>query len=183
MTSKFIQVLACLSQLNRALLQINCSNHSEVEKYRIENICCYSVAKLWPALCNPMDSCTPRVPCPSVSQSLLIFMSTESVILFNHLIRFCLQSFPASGSFPMSPLFYIRWSEYWNFSISPSNKYSGLTAFRIDWFDLHVVEGNLKSLLWHHSLKESVLRCSAFLMVCISQLYMTTGKTIEKHTS
>ena len=91
----------------------------------------------------------------------------------------CFQSFPASGSFPMTVLC-IRWPKYWSFSlsISPSNEYSGLISFRIDWFDLLVVRGTLKSLLQHHSSKASILQCSAFFMVKLSHPYMTTGKTI-----
>ena len=74
----------------------------------------------------------------------------------------------------------IRWPEYWSFSfsISPSNEYSQLISFRIDWFDLLAVRGTLKSLLQHHSLKASNLQCSAFLMVQLLHPYMTTGKTI-----
>ena len=74
----------------------------------------------------------------------------------------------------------IRWPKYWNFSfsISPSHKYSGLIFFRINWFDLLVVQGIVKSLLQHHSLKASVLQPSAFFMVQLSHPYMTTGKTI-----
>ena len=74
----------------------------------------------------------------------------------------------------------IRWPKYWSFSlsISPSNEYSGLISFRIDWFDLLVVRGTLKSLLQHHSSKASILQCSAFFMVKLSHPYMTTGKTI-----
>ena len=74
----------------------------------------------------------------------------------------------------------IRWLKYWSFSfsISPSNEYSGLIFFRIDWFDLLAVQGALKSLLQHHSLKPSILQCSAFFMVQLSHPYMTTGKTI-----
>ena len=74
----------------------------------------------------------------------------------------------------------IRWPEYWSFSfsISPSNEYSGLSSFRIDWFDLLAIQGTLKSLLLHHSLKAPILRYSAFFMVQLSHLYMTTGKTI-----
>ena len=72
----------------------------------------------------------------------------------------------------------IRWPKYWSFSISPSNEYSGLISFRIDWFDLLAVQGTLKSLLQHHSLKASILWHSAFFMVQLSHPYMTTGKTI-----
>ena len=73
----------------------------------------------------------------------------------------------------------IRWPKYWNFSfnVSPSNEYSGLTSFRMDWLDLLAVQGTLKSLLQHHSSKASILQCSAFIMVQLSHLYMTTGKT------
>ena len=88
-----------------------------------------------------------------------------------------LQSFPALGSFPVSPC--IRWPKYWsfNFSISPSTEYSGLISFRINWLDLLAVQGTLKSLLQHHSSKASILRRSAFFIVQLSHTYMTTGKT------
>ena len=74
----------------------------------------------------------------------------------------------------------IRWPKYWSFSFSnsPSNEYSELISFRIDWFDLFAVQGTLKSLFQHHSLKTSILPCSAFLMVQLSHLYMTIGNTI-----
>ena len=72
----------------------------------------------------------------------------------------------------------IRWSTYWSFNFSPSSEYSGLISFRIDWFDFLAVQGTLKNLLQHHILKASVLRCSAFFIVHLSHLYMTTGKTI-----
>ena len=91
----------------------------------------------------------------------------------------CLQSFPASGSFPVS-VFHIKWPKYWSFSfsISSSNEYSGLISFRMDWFDLLAVQGALKSLLQHHSSKASILWCSVFFIVQILHPYMTTGKTI-----
>ena len=74
----------------------------------------------------------------------------------------------------------IMWPKYWRFSfnISPSNEYSGLICFRMDWLDLLAVQGTLKSLLQHHSSKASILRCSAFFIVQLSHPYMTTGKTI-----
>ena len=74
----------------------------------------------------------------------------------------------------------IRWPKYWSFSfsISPSNEYSGLISFRIDWLDLLVIQGTLKSLLQHHSSKAPILQCSAFFIVQLSHPYMTTGKTI-----
>ena len=100
------------------------------------------------------------------SRSLLKLMSIKLVMPSNHLssvIPFSshLQSFPASGSFPMSQFF--RWPKYWSFSfnISPSNEYSRLISFRMDWLGLLAVQGNFKSLLQHHSSKASILRCSA----------------------
>ena len=71
-----------------------------------------------------------------------------------------------------------RWPKYWTFSISPFNEYSGLISFRIDWFDLLIVQGTLKSLLQHHSSKASILWCSGFFTVQLSHPYMTTGKNI-----
>ena len=95
-------------------------------------------------------------------------------------ILLLLSIFPRIRVFSNESVFHIRWPKYWsfNFSISPSNEYSGLISFRIDWFDLHAVQGTLKSLLWHHSSKASVLQCSAFFMVQRSHSYMTTGKII-----
>ena len=88
------------------------------------------------------------------------------------------QSFPASGHFPMSWLFAIRWLKYWkfSFSISPSKEHPGLISFRTDWFDLLAVQGNIKSLLQQHNWKTSILWHSTFLMVQLSHPYMTTGK-------
>ena len=119
------------------------------------------------------------------SWSLLRFMSIESVMPSNHLIRCCPLLLPPS-IFPRIRIFsnqsalHIRWPKYLNFSfsISPSNEYSGLTSFRMDWLDLLAGQGTLKSLLQHHSSKASILRCSAFFIVQLSCLYMTTGKTI-----
>ena len=93
---------------------------------------------------------------------------------------FSLQSFPASGSFPVSQLFISGGQNIKSFSfiISPSNEYSGLISFRIDWFDLLAVQVTLKSLILHHHLKASSLQCSALFMVQLSHLHMTTGKTI-----
>ena len=104
-------------------------------------------------------------------QSLLKLMSMESVMPFNHLILchplFFLPSiFPSIRVFTNESVLYIRWPKYWSFSfsISPSNEYSGLISFRMDWLDLLAVQGTLKSLLQHHSSKASILRCSAFLI-------------------
>ena len=119
-----------------------------------------------------------------ISQSLLKFISIELLMSSNHLILcrplLLLPSiFPASGSFPMSLLFTYQIAKYWSFSfsISPSSKYSGLISFRIDWFDLLAVQGILRSLLQHHSVKASIIWCSAYFMVQLSHAYMTTGKS------
>ena len=118
------------------------------------------------------------------SQSLLKLMSIESVMPSNHLIL-CHpllppSIFPSIRVFSNESVICIKWPNYRNFSfsISPSNEYSGLISFRIDWLDLLAVQGTLKSLLQHHSSKASVLQCSAFFMVQLSHPYMTTEKTI-----
>ena len=118
------------------------------------------------------------------SQSLLKLMSVKLVMPSNHLILCCpllLPSvFPSIRIFSSESVLYIRWPKYWSFSfrISPSNEYSALISFRIDWFDLLAVQGTLKSLLQHHNLKASALQHSAFFVVQLSHPYMTTGKTI-----
>ena len=112
-------------------------------------------------------------------------MSIESVLPSNHLVLchplLLLPSvFPSIRIFSNELSLYIRWPKYWSFSYStsPSNEYSGLISFRIDWFDLLAVQGTLKSLLQHHSSKASILQHSAFFMVQLSYPYVTTGKTI-----
>ena len=88
--------------------------------------------------------------------------------------------FPSIRVFSNESVLHIRWPKYWNFSfsISPSNEYSGLISFKMDWLDLLAVQGTLKSLLPYHNSKASILGCSAFFIVQLSHLYMTTGKTI-----
>ena len=111
----------------------------------------------------------------TISQSLLKLMSTESVMPSNHLI-FCCSLLLLSSIFPSirvssnKSVLHIRWPKYWNFSfsISPSNEYSGLISFRMDWFDLLAVQGALKSLLQHHNSKASILYHSAFFTVQLS---------------
>ena len=119
------------------------------------------------------------------SWSLFKLMSIVSVMPSKHLILCCslllLPSvFPSIRVFSNESALHIRWPKYWSFtfSISPSNEHSGLISFRIDWFDLLAVQGTLKSLFQHHSLKASILQHSAFFMVQPSHPYMTTGKTI-----
>ena len=117
------------------------------------------------------------------SWSLPILMSIKSVMPSSHLIL-CHplllppSIFPSFGAFSNESPLRIRWSKYWsfNFSISPSNEYSGLISFRMDWLNLLAVQGTLKHLLQHHSSKASILQCSALFMVQLSPLYMTTGK-------
>ena len=119
------------------------------------------------------------------SGSLLKLMSIESVMPSNHLI-FCrplllLPSiFPSTRVFSNESTLRMRWPEYWSFSFSiiPSNEYSGLISFRMDWLDLLAVQGTLKSLLQHHSSKASVIQDSVFFIVQLLPPYMTTGKTI-----
>ena len=126
-----------------------------------------------------------RLPCPSSTQSLLKLMSIESVMpsnhcILSHLLLLLPLILPSIRVFSSDSVLRIRWPKYWSFSfiISPSNEYSGLISFRIDWFCLPAVQGTLKSLLQHHSSKVSILWCSAFFMVQVSYPYMTTGKTI-----
>ena len=118
------------------------------------------------------------------SRSLLKFMSIGSTMPSNHLILchhlLLLPSiFPSIRVSANESVLHIRWPKYWSFSfnISPSNEYSGLISFRMDWFDLLAVQGTLKSLLQYHTSKVSILQCSAFVMAQLLHLYMTTGKT------
>ena len=125
----------------------------------------------------PCPSPTPRVYSnsyplnrwchPTISSSVIPFSS-------------CPQSLPASGSFPMSQFFALggQSTGSFSFNISPSSEHPGLISFMMNWLDLLAVQGTLKSLLWHHSSKASILWHSAFFMVQLSHLYMTTGKTI-----
>ena len=145
---------------------------------------CCSVAKSCPTLCNPMDCSMPDFPV-FLFWSLLKLMSIEWMMSSNHFILCCpLLLMPSIFStisvFSNESALHIRWPMYWSFSfsISPSNKHSGSISFRIDWYDLLAVQGTQKSLLQHHSLKASILCCSAFFMVQPSHPYMTTGKTL-----
>ena len=109
-------------------------------------------------------------------------MSIESVMPYKnlilcHLLLLLPSIFPSIRVFSNESAVHIWWPKYWSFSISPSNEYSGLIFFRIDWCDLLAVQGTLKSLLQHHSSKASILWRSAFFMVQLSHPYMTTGKT------
>ena len=123
--------------------------------------------------------------CITNSWSLLKLLSIESVMPSNHLILYgplllLLSIFPSTRVFSDESVLRIRWPKNWSFSfiISLSNEYSGLISFRMDWLDLLGVQGTFESLLQNHSSRASVLRCSAFLIIQFSHLYMTTGKTI-----
>ena len=143
-----------------------------------------SVVQSCLTLCDPWIAARQASLSINNSQSLLKFMSIESVMPSSHLI-FChpllLPSiFPSIRVFSNESVLCIRWPKYWDFSfsINPSNEYSGLISFRMHWLDLLAVQGTLKSLLQHHSSKASILQCSAFFIVQLSHPYMTTGKTI-----
>ncbi|XP_061285662.1 EF-hand calcium-binding domain-containing protein 11 isoform X1 [Bos javanicus] len=119
-------------------------------------LCCCSVAQSCPTLCNPVDCSTPGFRVLHYLLELVKLMPIESVMPSNHLILSCplllLPSiFPSIRVFSNEPSLHVRWPEYWSFSISPSNEYSGLISFRMDWLDLLAVQGTLKNLLQHHS--------------------------------
>ena len=143
-----------------------------------------SVAQSCPTLCDPID-CSQASLSVTNSRSLLKLMSIELVMSSNHLIL-CRPLlllpliFPSIRVFVNDSVLHMRWPKYgsFSFSISPSNEYSGLISFRMDWLDLLAVQGILKTLLQNHSSKASILRHSAFLIVQLSHPYMTTGKTI-----
>ena len=136
-----------------------------------------SLSRVW--LCDHMDQALLSF---RITRSLFKSMSTESVMLSNHFILYCsllwLSVFPRIRVFPNGSVLCITWPKYrsFSFSISPSNEYSGLISFRIDWFDLLAVQGTPKSLLQHHTLKASVLWGSAFFMVQLYHSYVTTDK-------
>ena len=148
------------------------------------NLKCYSVAQSCPTLCDPKDcsmSGFPVLHClPEFAQ--IHVPGVDDVIQSSHLLL------PLSLVLSLSQhrrlsnelAFHIRWPKYWSFSfsISPSNEHSGLVSFRMDWFDLLAIQGTLKSVLQHHSLKAAILWCPAFFMVQLSHLYTTTRKTI-----
>ena len=135
------------------------------------------LSRLIVSLCDPMDCSTQSLSITNY-QSLLRLMSIKLVMPSNHLIFFhpllLLPSiFPSIRVFSNELVLCIRWPKCWSFSftISPSNEYSGLISFRIDWFDLLAVQGTLKSLLQHHSSKASILQHSVFFIVTLTSMY------------
>ena len=150
-----------------------------------QRICfCCSVTKSRPTLCNPMKLQHTRLPCPLLSPGVCsdsrplnqwcYLAISSSATPFS----FVFSLSQHQGLFSNESALHFTWPQCWSFSISPSNEYSGLIPFRIDWFDLLAVQGALKSLLQHHSLKASILRHSTFFRVQLAHLYTTTGKTI-----
>ena len=147
--------------------------------------CCCSVAsRVW-LFVTPWTLAHRASLSLTISQSLLKFMFIALVKPSSHLILWhpflLLPSiFPSVRDFSNESIVCIRWPKYWSFSfsISPSSEYSGLISLKIDWFDVLAVQGTFRSLFQHHSLKASILQPSAFFVVQLSQLYMTTGKTI-----
>ena len=131
-----------------------------------------SVTQSCPTLCNPMDCSTPGFP---VHHQLLESVIPSIHLILCHPLLLPPSIFPSIRVFSNESVLRTRWPKYWSFSfnISPSNEYSGLSSFRMDWLDLLAVQGTLKSLLQHHSSK-----ASAFFIVHFSHPYMTTGKTI-----
>ena len=144
-----------------------------------------SVTQSCPTLCDPMDC---SAPCLPVHHQLLEFPQTHvhrvgDAIQPSHPLSAPLlppSIFPSIRGFSNESVLHIRWPKYWSFSfsISPSNEYSGLISFRMDWLDLLAVQGTLKSLLKKHSSKASILWCSALFIVQLSHPYVTTGNTI-----
>ena len=143
-----------------------------------------SVAQSCLTLCDSMDYSVPGFP---VHHQFLELAQThvhrvgDAIQPSHPLLSLLLPSiFPSIRVFSNESALHIRWPKYWSFSfsISPSNEYSGLISFRMDWLDPLAVQGTLKSLLQHHSSKASVLQCSAFFMVQLWHPYLTTGKTI-----
>ena len=144
-----------------------------------------SVAQSCLTLCEPMTAALQASLSFTVYRSLLKLMSIESVMPSSHLILchpllLLPPILPSIRIFSNESALRMRWPKYWSFSfrISPSNEHPGLVSFRMDWLDLLAVQGTLKSLLQHHSSKASILQRSAFFTVQLSDLYMTTGKTI-----
>ena len=129
----------------------------------------------WTATCQASLSIT-NSRSPPMPMSIELMMPSNHLILCRPLLLPSI--FPSIRVFSNESVFRIRWPKYWSFSfnISPSNEHPGLISFRMDWLDLFVIQGTLKSLLQHHSSKASILQCSAFFIVQLSHPYMTTGK-------
>ena len=152
---------------------------------------CCSVAKSCPTLCNQPHELqhNQALESSTIAQSLLKFMSIESVMSSTHLILCHPLLLPPSSFFNIrvfsnESALCISWPKYQSFSfnIRPSNEHPGLIFFRMDWLDLLAVQGTLKSRPQHHSSKASILHCSAIFILQLSHPYMTTGKTLTRRT-
>ena len=157
----------------------------EPKTHLLTSHCYCSVAQFCPTLLDPQTAACQVSLSFTVSQSLLKHMSIEPVMPYNHLVLcrpllLLPSTCPSIRVFSNESALHIRWPKYWSFSfsISTSNDYSGPISFRIDWLYLLAVQGTLKSLLQHQSMKASVLRCSAFFIVQLLHRYINTGKTI-----
>ena len=143
-----------------------------------------SVVQLCPTLCNPMNCSTPGLPVhhqlPEFTQTYIHRVMPSSYLILCRPLLLLPPIPPSIRVFSNESTLLMRWPKYWSFSFSiiPSNKHPRLISFRMDWLDLLVVQGTLKSLLQHHSSKASILHCSDFFTVQLLHLYMTTGKTI-----
>ena len=144
-----------------------------------------SVAQSRPTLCDPTGCSTPGLPVlhqlPEFTQvHVIALVMPSSHLILCHPLLLLPSIFASIRVFSNESALCIRWPKYWSFNISinPSNEYSGLISFRIDWLDLLAIQGTLKSLLQHHSSKASILQRSAFFIVQLSHPYMTTGKNI-----
>ena len=159
------------------MIIVICAMH-EISRPSVQ-ISVQSFSHVW-LLVTPWTAALQASLSNNTSWSLLKLMSIESVMPSDHLILCHLLLLLPSGSFPKSQFFASGGLQYWSFSftINPSNEYSGLISFRMDWLDLLAVQGTLKSLLQHRSSKTSILLCSAFFIVQHSHPYVTTGKTI-----
>ena len=133
-----------------------------------------------PPLCYPLDCSPPGSSVHRIPQARILEWVPFNYLILCHPLLLLPSIFPSIRVFSNELALCIRWPNYWSFSfsISPSNEYSGLISFGIDWFDL-AVQGTLQSLLQCHNLKASILRCSAFFMVQLSLPYVTTRKTIN----
>ena len=161
--SKMIQLLI-------RLLVVIIFQYTEISNHH-GTCCCCSVAESWPTLCDSMDWSTPDSSVLHCFLELAQIDVIESVRLSNHFILCCClllpSVFPRVRGFSNELALCIRWPKYWrfNFSISPSNEYSRLISFRMDWLDLLAVQETLKSLLQHHNSKPSIIWHSAFFIV------------------
>ena len=151
------------------------------------NDCC-SVAQSCLTFCSPMDCSTPGFPVihclPELAQTHIhwrVMPSNHHILC--HPLLLLPSIFPCIKVFSNESALHIWWPKYWSFSfsISPASEYSGLISFRVDWFDLLAFQRTLQSLLQQHSSKASFLRCSAFFMVQLSHLYMTTLTSVHDY--